>query len=441
MKEGRLKGACALLLVIAGLGGIFAIIGRPPACVSRIEVSKDNVEFSTGGTWVDGALTGLGPWPSRKRFTEALGGELPFFLCLVFLSALLVRCANLFRRAGGLLVIGALVAAVAHGGNVPGFIISCSAVYGFICLLAWRTKGCGRGRSSRWGWSLFGVAVLAAAFLYRSRWPQNLQWEAWGGSWSLVHLDVWLALRLGMLLWEYGSGRIDCPSPLAFATWCTLPFTLLGPLLRFSEYERQIPWKTTQQPPLDRVWLREVGQGSGFLILGILLGQVYQYLAQTGSWGRAVIAFTAPCREYFYTAGGLGLCRQAGALGGLALPISFDRPFRSNNLAEFWSRWHMTVTTAFRDCMFFSRWGLRVPNLYLNSLVLFLAVGVWHGMYRYWILWGLLQGLGFCAFIAWKQWRGPRLPRPAGCILVYLFMCFCAALPNQVIKFLNLKHL
>jgi alginate O-acetyltransferase complex protein AlgI len=244
-----------------------------------------------------------------------------------------------------------------------------------------------------------------------------------------------------MLLWEYGSERIDCPSPLAFATWCTLPFTLLGPLVRFSDYQRQLPWKTTTLPPLDRAWLVGLGQGIGFLLLGAVFVRAHQYLAQTAWWGRVLIGSTLPWRDYFYTAGGLGVFRQAGALGGLALPVSFDRPFRSSDLGEFWGRWHMTVTTAFRDSLFFSRWGLRVPNLYLNTMVLFLAVGLWHGMYQYWILWGLLQGLGFCAFIAWKQWRAPRLPRPAGCILIYIFMCVCAALPNQVIKLLNQHHL
>jgi D-alanyl-lipoteichoic acid acyltransferase DltB (MBOAT superfamily) len=441
MKEGRLKGACALLLLIAALGGVFVLVGLRSSDVSRLELTTDKVGNSTKEAEVKGALSGLGPWPSRERFAKALGGDLSFFLCLVFLSAVLMRCAQVFRRAGGLLLIGALVTAVAHGGNTPGFIISCSVVYGFICLLSWRMNGQRGEHSSRWRWSLFAVASLAAVFLYRSQWPQCFQWEAWGGNWSLVHLDMWLVLRLGMLLWEYGSGRIGCPSPLAFATWCMLPFTLLGPLLRFSDYERQLPWKTTKLPPLDRAWLIDVGQGMGFVLLGLLFGRLYQHWGETGWWGFVMICLTAPLREYFITAGRLGLARQAGALGGFALPVSFDRPFRSSNLAQFWGRWHMTVTSAFRDCLFFSRWGLRVPKLYLNSMVLFLAVGLWHGMYQRCILWGLLQGLGFCTFIAWKQLRGPRLPRPVGCICVYLFMCFCDALPHQVSKFLNQGHL
>src|SRR5262249_21893811 len=157
------KIACGLL-VVAGLGAVFVVIGP-------------SHRSSSPEPWVDGALMGLGPWPSRKCLTEAMGGEVPFFVCLLFVSGLLMRCSSLFRCAGGLLVLAALVVAVAHGGNTPGFIISCSAVYGFICLLAWRTKGRGRRHSGRWGWSLLAVAVLAAAFLYRSRWPSSLQWE------------------------------------------------------------------------------------------------------------------------------------------------------------------------------------------------------------------------------------------------------------------------
>jgi D-alanyl-lipoteichoic acid acyltransferase DltB (MBOAT superfamily) len=440
MKEYWIQISCGLL-VVASLCWVFAIIGPSPADVSSLNISTDAATPSAEDTRVDGAVTGLGPWAIRKSVIEVLGGRANALVCLAFFSALLLRCSNRFRRGGTLLVLAGLVVVLVHGENVPGFVISCSVVYAFICLVAWQTRGRGRRHSARWGWSLVAVAIVAAAFLYRSRWPQHLQWEAWGISWNLFHLDRWLALQLGMLLWEYGSGRVDRPTALTFATWCALPFTLLGPLLRFSEYERQIPWKTTNLPPLDRAWLVGVGEGMGLVGLTFLTGLAYEDLAQTGWWGRAVIVLTTPLYAYFGTAGWIALFRQAGALGGVALPVSFDRPFRGGNLAEFWSRWHMTVTAAFRDSFFFSRWGLRVPNLYLNSLVLFLAVGLWHGMYRFWLIWGLMQGLGFCAFIAWRQWRAPRLPRPVGCVLVYLFMCFCAALPNQVLKFVNLHHL
>src|SRR5689334_13499204 len=109
MKEDGSTGACVLLFVIAGLGAVFALSGLHSADASGLGVTEHKIESPTNGAWVDGALTGLGPWPSRKRFAEALGGEVPFFLCLVFLSAVLMRCAKAFRRAGGLLVIAALV--------------------------------------------------------------------------------------------------------------------------------------------------------------------------------------------------------------------------------------------------------------------------------------------------------------------------------------------
>jgi D-alanyl-lipoteichoic acid acyltransferase DltB (MBOAT superfamily) len=153
------------------------------------------------------------------------------------------------------------------------------------------------------------------------------------------------------------------------------------------------------------------------------------------------VAFgTGPWGFYLLYAGYYGLSQQAGALGGLTLPVSFDRPFRSTNLSDFWARWNMSATAVFRDALFFNRWGLRVANLYLNTLLVFLAVGLWHAVNGYWALWGLMHGVGFCVFIAWKRWRGPRarpLPWPAGWALTYVFVCSCWLVPPQVLKFLN----
>lgn len=54
-------------------------------------------------------------------------------------------------------------------------------------------------------------------------------------------LNMWAFLRPITLLWEFGSGRVERPSLLSFVIWVGLPFTLLGPVLRYSQFEQQLP--------------------------------------------------------------------------------------------------------------------------------------------------------------------------------------------------------
>jgi alginate O-acetyltransferase complex protein AlgI len=85
-------------------------------------------------------------------------------------------------------------------------------------------------------------------------------------------------------------------------------------------------------------------------------------------------------------------------LMGFRLNPNFNRPFSAQSIAEFWSRWHMSLTTWVRDYVYFSlpykyhgkpvKWKLN-----FNLILAFVLVGFWHGPYWNYIIFGLLQGL------------------------------------------------
>ena len=117
-------------------------------------------------------------------------------------------------------------------------------------------------------------------------------------------------------------------------------------------------------------------------------------------------------RLYADFTGGIDMALGVGELFGVAMPENFDRPYLSKSIEEYWTRWHMTMGSWFRDYVFyplnvskrFLKWtkGLRgrfgngflsrLP-LYTATLVTWLATGVWHGAGWNYALWGLTNGI------------------------------------------------
>ena len=85
----------------------------------------------------------------------------------------------------------------------------------------------------------------------------------------------------------------------------------------------------------------------------------------------------------------------SGRLLGIELPENFRRPYLSKNVTEFWRRWHISLTTWFRDYLYFPLGGSRVGKArwILNILIVFAVSGLWHGAAYAFVLWGLLHGI------------------------------------------------
>lgn len=78
---------------------------------------------------------------------------------------------------------------------------------------------------------------------------------------------------------------------------------------------------------------------------------------------------------------------------GYDLMINFRRPYFSKSISEFWSRWHISLSTWFRDYLYIPLGGNRVPKarVYLNLTIVFMVSGIWHGANYTFIIWGLLH--------------------------------------------------
>lgn len=84
----------------------------------------------------------------------------------------------------------------------------------------------------------------------------------------------------------------------------------------------------------------------------------------------------------------------AAQVMGITLMDNFRRPYFSRSISEFWKRWHISLSTWFKDYLYIPLGGNRVsiPRWYLNLIIVFVVSGLWHGANWTFIVWGALHG-------------------------------------------------
>jgi D-alanyl-lipoteichoic acid acyltransferase DltB (MBOAT superfamily) len=120
---------------------------------------------------------------------------------------------------------------------------------------------------------------------------------------------------------------------------------------------------------------------------------------------------------YYDFSGYSDIARGAAKVLGFDLMVNFDQPYVARSASEFWHRWHISLSTWFRDYVYVPLGGGRVApaRRYLNLLITFLLSGFWHGANWTFIVWGAVHGAGlivsdlaapFVATLKGRFWKG-----------------------------------
>ena len=101
------------------------------------------------------------------------------------------------------------------------------------------------------------------------------------------------------------------------------------------------------------------------------------------------------------------IARGTAKLFGFELMINFRVPYFSRDIAEFWRRWHISLSTWFRDYLYIPLGGSRGPKWMVirNTMIIFVVSGFWHGANWTFIVWGALNGLYFLPLLLTKRNR------------------------------------
>ena len=254
-------------------------------------------------------------------------------------------------------------------------------------------------------------------------------------------LDVLLPVGISFYTFQTLSYTIDIyrrkleptRSFFQFAFFVTyFPQLVAGPIVRASQLLPQLQRKIT-------LGSEQVTQGLFLIATGMVKKvAIADYLSvnlvdrvfdqpELYSGAEVVIAlYGFTMQIYCDFSGYTDVARGSAKLMGLELPENFDRPYQSASPAEFWRRWHMTLSTWLRDYLYYPLGGSRVgpARAYWNLWLTMFLIGIWHGASWTFVFYALLQSMAMV--IHRFFYRAGRTRDTVDTWQVHVFKVFCA---------------
>lgn len=182
-----------------------------------------------------------------------------------------------------------------------------------------------------------------------------------------------------------------------FGTFVTLfPQLIAGPIIKYKDLGDQINERTTSTEKFaSGVQIFMVGMAKKVLVANNvgMLWEAYKAMSAgeltvLGSW-LGVIAFTF--QIYFDFSGYSDMAIGLGRMLGFEFLPNFNYPYISKSITEFWRRWHISLSTWFKEYLYIPLGGNRCskPRWMFNLLVVWAATGIWHGASWNYLIWGL----------------------------------------------------
>lgn len=181
------------------------------------------------------------------------------------------------------------------------------------------------------------------------------------------------------------------------------PQLIAGPIVRFNTVADDIIDRTkndTIDDKLNGIYLFVIGLSKKVLIANVLGEYVDStFAASIPDAGSGVLWLTIVAYSfqlYFDFSGYSDMAIGLGRIIGFKFPENFNNPYISQNITEFWRRWHITLGEWMKDYLYIPLGGNRVKTvsrLYLNLIIVFIISGFWHGADWTFIIWGAWHGL------------------------------------------------
>ena len=217
-----------------------------------------------------------------------------------------------------------------------------------------------------------------------------------------------------------------------FSVFVTLfPQLIAGPILQYKDLAEQIKSRVLSMGKMrEGIRIFTVGLCKKVLLANSIgkLWDDYRVmemadLSTAGAW----LGLLAFCFQiYFDFSGYSDMAIGLGKMLGFDFNINFNYPYISRSATEFWRRWHISLSSWFRDYLYIPLGGNRKGKTrwMLNILIVWAATGIWHGASFNFLLWGLYYAVLLMIEKLWLLKRLEKLPAVVG----HVYALFCIAL-------------
>ncbi|MBR5110142.1 MAG: MBOAT family protein [Clostridia bacterium] len=194
--------------------------------------------------------------------------------------------------------------------------------------------------------------------------------------------------------------KVQCRFVLFGVYLSLFPQLVAGPIVRYTDLEAQLSAPARVEAADMRQGLRRftVGLGKKLLLadaMGRFWGKMSLSLPAAGVTGAWLGLMAFSFQIFFDFSGYSDMALGLGKTLGFSFPENFDRPYRSLSLTEFWRRWHMSLTTWFKEYVYIPLGGSRKGKARrdVNLMVVWMLTGLWHGAGWNFVLWGVYFGV------------------------------------------------
>jgi len=322
----------------------------------------------------------------------------------------------------------------------PLLLAGCTALNFYAVVLMDRT----RFRRFWFTLSVIGSVGLLGFFKYAGFVTENVNalLSALGGAYRLPAPHILLPVGISFFTFQAMSYTIDYyrgkigrePSLLRFATFVSLfPRLLAGPIERAGNLLPQLgeTRKITRQNVTDGLSLFVVGMFKKVALadyLSLYVDKVYEMPEQFQAPALLLATFAFAWQIYFDFSGYTDMARGVALTMGYRLMLNFNNPYLATDLGDFWRRWHISLSTWFKDYVYIPLGGNRrgTVRTYVNMSLTMIVSGLWHGAAWTFVIWGALHALGrmLTRELERTEFYRARVPRFAKQMLVFAFVTF-----------------
>ena len=239
----------------------------------------------------------------------------------------------------------------------------------------------------------------------------------------------------------FGNVKVQ-RNPMKLALYVSLfPQLIAGPIVRYKDINEQIDSRETNLNDIvEGIRRFSIGLAKKVIIaneLGLIADNIFNVAPTNNSISMAWLgAICYSFQIYFDFSGYSDMAIGIGKMFGFDFLENFNYPYISKSLTEFWRRWHISLSSWFRDYLYIPLGGNRKGNVYFNLFIVFLATGLWHGAAWNFIIWGLWHGLFLITERVFKV-KEIKLNMPTP--IKWIYTCFVVILGWVMFRAENMK--